>query len=235
MKRTIYDEDHEAFRASVKEFLDRQVVPDLERHAAEKAIPREFWIEAASRDSSAWRSRDVRRLRSGRLPLQRGAHRGAGQGQHGAALRVGIHADIVAPYLVHLTTDEQKKRWLPGFCSGELLTAIGMTEPSGGSTSRRSRPPLLRDGDYWVLNGSKTFITNGYSADLSSSPRARRRRRRPAASRCSASRPTARASAAAASSTRSGRTSPTPPSSSSTTCASPTTTSSASSTTGSST
>ena len=79
---------------------------------------------------------------------------------------VGIHADIVAPYLVHLTTDEQKQRWLPRFCTGELLTAIGMTEPSGGSDLAALKTTAVADGDDWVLNGSKTFITNGYSADL---------------------------------------------------------------------
>jgi alkylation response protein AidB-like acyl-CoA dehydrogenase len=79
---------------------------------------------------------------------------------------VGIHADIVAPYLVHLTTDEQKQRWLPGFCSGEILTAIGMTEPSGGSDLAALKTTAVKDGDNWVLNGSKTFITNGFSADL---------------------------------------------------------------------
>ncbi len=79
---------------------------------------------------------------------------------------LGIHGDIVAPYLVHLTTEEQKQRWLPGFCSGEIVTAIGMTEPSGGSDLAALKTTAVRDGDDWVLNGSKTFITNGYSADL---------------------------------------------------------------------
>ena len=79
---------------------------------------------------------------------------------------VGIHADIVAPYLVHLTNEEQKQRWLPRFCSGELLTAIGMTEPSGGSDLAALKTTAVRDGDDWILNGSKTFITNGGSADL---------------------------------------------------------------------
>jgi long-chain-acyl-CoA dehydrogenase len=79
---------------------------------------------------------------------------------------VGIHADIVAPYLVHLTNDEQRQRWLPPFCSGELLTAIGMTEPSGGSDLAALKTTAVRDGDDWILNGSKTFITNGGSADL---------------------------------------------------------------------
>ena len=79
---------------------------------------------------------------------------------------VGIHADIVAPYLVELTTEEQRKRWLPGVASGELLTAIGMTEPSGGSDLAALKTTAVKDGDSWVINGSKTFITNGYSADL---------------------------------------------------------------------
>ena len=167
MKRTIYDEDHEAFRASVKEFLDRQVVPNLEEHAAQKAIPREFWIEAGKQGFLGLE-----------IPEEYGGSE-AGDYRFNAVLTeelakvnmalpscVGIHADIVAPYLVHLTTDEQKKRWLPGFCTGELLTAIGMTEPSGGSDLAALKTTAVRDGDYWVLNGSKTFITNGYSADL---------------------------------------------------------------------
>jgi alkylation response protein AidB-like acyl-CoA dehydrogenase len=167
MKRTIYDEDHEAFRDSVKQFLDRSVVPDVEKHAAEKALPREFWLEAG---------------RQGFLGLEiPEEHGGAGAGDYrfnavlmeelskvNAALSscVGIHADIVAPYLVELTTDEQRKRWLPSVASGELLLAIGMTEPSGGSDLAALRTTAVRDGDDWVVNGSKTFITNGYSADL---------------------------------------------------------------------
>src|SRR5699024_1676449 len=79
---------------------------------------------------------------------------------------VGIHADIVATYLVDLATEEQKQRWLPGFCTGEIVTAIAMTEPSGGSDLAALKTTATRDGDQWVLNGSKTFITNGYAADL---------------------------------------------------------------------
>jgi alkylation response protein AidB-like acyl-CoA dehydrogenase len=167
MKRTIYDEDHEAFRDSVKQFLDRSVVPDVEKHAEAKALPREFWLEAG---------------RQGFLGLEiPEEYAGAGAGDYrfnavlleelskvNAALSscVGIHADIVAPYLVELTTDEQRQRWLPKVASGELLLAIGMTEPSGGSDLAALRSTAVRDGDDWVINGSKTFITNGYSADL---------------------------------------------------------------------
>jgi len=73
---------------------------------------------------------------------------------------------VVAPYLVELGTEEQKKQWLPRFCSGEVVTAIAMTEPSGGSDLANLRTTAVRDGDDWILNGAKTFITNGGSADL---------------------------------------------------------------------
>ncbi len=167
MKREIYDEDHEAFRDSVKQFLDRSVVPHVEQHAADKAMPRDFWLEAGKQGFLGLE-----------IPEEYG---GAGAGDYrfnavlmeelskvNAALSscVGIHADIVAPYLVELTTEEQRQRWLPGVASGELLLAIGMTEPSGGSDLAALRSTAVRDGDSWVINGSKTFITNGYSADI---------------------------------------------------------------------
>jgi alkylation response protein AidB-like acyl-CoA dehydrogenase len=167
MQRTIYDEDHEAFRESVKEFLQRQVVPHLEDYQASKAIPRDFWLEAGKQGFLGLE-----------IPEEYGGSE-AGDYRFNAVLTeelskvnmalpscVGIHADIVAPYLVHLTTEQQKKRWLPPFCSGEMLTAIGMTEPSGGSDLAALKTTAVRDGDEFVLNGSKTFITNGYSADL---------------------------------------------------------------------
>jgi long-chain-acyl-CoA dehydrogenase len=167
MKREIYDEDHEAFRSSVREFLDREVVPDLEQHAEEKSLPREFWVEAGKQGFLGLE-----------IPEQYGGSE-AGDYRFNAVLMeelakvnmtlpscVGIHADIVAPYLVHLTTEEQRQRWLPGFCSGETLTGIGMTEPSGGSDLAGLKTTAVKDGDGWVINGSKTFITNGYSADL---------------------------------------------------------------------
>jgi alkylation response protein AidB-like acyl-CoA dehydrogenase len=167
MKRTIYEEDHEAFRGSVREFLDRQVKPHLEDWAVAKSLPREFWLEAG---------------KQGFLGLEIPDEYGGSEAddyRFNAVLTeelakvnmalpscVGIHADIVAPYLVHLTTEEQKQRWLPGFCTGELLTAIGMTEPSGGSDLAALKTTAVQDGDDWIVNGSKTFITNGYSADL---------------------------------------------------------------------
>ena len=167
MKREIYDEDHEAFRSSVREFLDREVVPHLEEYQSAHALSREFWLAAGKQGFLGLE-----------VPEEYGGSE-AGDYRFNAVLTeelakvnmtlpscLGIHADIVAPYLVHLTTEEQRQRWLPSFCSGELLTAIGMTEPSGGSDLAGLKTTAVKDGSDWVINGSKTFITNGYSADM---------------------------------------------------------------------
>ena len=167
MKRAIYDEDHEAFRDSVRTWLERSVVPNTEKYIAEKALPREFWLEAGAQGFLGLE-----------IPEEYGGA-GAEDYRFNAVLMeelakvdaalptcVGIHADITAPYVTELGTDEQKKRWLPGVASGEILLAIGMTEPSGGSDLAALKTTAVRDGDEWVINGSKTFITNGYSCDL---------------------------------------------------------------------
>jgi alkylation response protein AidB-like acyl-CoA dehydrogenase len=78
----------------------------------------------------------------------------------------GLHNDVVAPYLLKLATDEQKQRWLPGFCTGEIITAIAMSEPGAGSDLQGIKTTAVRDGDDWILNGQKTFITNGINSDL---------------------------------------------------------------------
>jgi alkylation response protein AidB-like acyl-CoA dehydrogenase len=167
LRRRIYDADHEAFRGSVAAFLDRQVRPRTDEFVEARAFPRDLWIEAGKQGFLGLE-----------IPEEYGGS-AAGDYRYNAVLAeelskvtaalsscFGIHADIVAPYLVDLTTEEQKQRWLPRFCTGELLTAIGMTEPSGGSDLAALRTTAVRQGDGWVLNGSKTFITNGYSADL---------------------------------------------------------------------
>jgi long-chain-acyl-CoA dehydrogenase len=167
MKRDIYDEDHEAFRESVRTWIERSVLPNTEKYIADKALPREFWLEAGAQGFLGLS-----------IPEEYGGA-GADDFRFNAVLEeelakvgaayptcVGIHTDITAPYIVELGTEEQKQRWLPGVASGEILLAIGMTEPSGGSDLAALRTTAVRDGDAWVINGSKTFITNGYSADL---------------------------------------------------------------------
>lgn len=167
MRRTLFREEHEALRATAREFLDRHVRPRMEEFIAARGLPRDVWTEAG---------------KQGLLGLGVPEEYGGGGADDwrftvvvaeelskvSAALSscIGIHSDVVAPYLVELTTPEQKARWLPGFCTGDVVTAIAMTEPSGGSDLAALRTTAVRDGDQWVLNGSKTFITNGWSADL---------------------------------------------------------------------
>lgn len=167
MRRTVYAADHEAFRASVREFVTREVEPRAEAFAERRLIGPEVWRAAGSQG-----------LLGLEIPEEYGGSEAGDYrfnavlheelAAHGMALAsgFGIHFDIVAPYLVELTTAEQKKRWLPGFCSGELVTAIGMTEPGGGSDLGALTTGAVPDGDHWVINGSKTFITNGIQAGL---------------------------------------------------------------------
>ncbi|GAA8844486.1 acyl-CoA dehydrogenase family protein [Helicobacter pylori] len=170
MPRNIYDEDHEAFRSSVKEFVDRNLVPRAESMIAEHSIPREVWREAGKQGFFGLT-----------IPEEFG---GAGIDDYrfNAVLAeelskfnvavsscFGIHADITAPYIVALGTDEQKQRWLPQVATGEKILSIGMTEPNGGSDLAALKSSAVKADDGsgdWIINGSKTFITNGHQCDL---------------------------------------------------------------------
>ncbi|BBH17588.1 putative acyl-CoA dehydrogenase (FadE) [Nocardioides baekrokdamisoli] len=167
MKREIYNEDHEDFRSAVRSWLERDVIPNSEQYIKDKALPREFWLKAGENGFLGLA-----------IPEEYGGA-GADDFRFNAVLAeelakvnaalptcVGIHSDITAPYLVELGTEEQKQKYLPKVASGECLLAIGMTEPSGGSDLAALKTTAVRDGDEWVINGSKTFITNGYSCDL---------------------------------------------------------------------
>ena len=167
MKRRLYDDDHEAFRSSVREFVQRSVSPYVDEHAANKQVDRGMWLAAGGQGllglevPEAYGGVDAGDYRFNAVVLEELNRVNAALGSCW-----GIHADIAAPYLVDLGTEEQKQRWLPGVCSGQTLLAIGMTEPSGGSDLGALRTTAVRDGDEWIINGLKTFITNGYSADL---------------------------------------------------------------------
>ncbi|MGK5451336.1 acyl-CoA dehydrogenase family protein [Streptomyces radiopugnans] len=166
MKRKIFTEDHEAFRRTVRAFLEREVLPHYERWEREGAVDREVWRTAGRQG-----------LLGVAVPEEYG---GGGQDdfRYGAVLAeeftkagtpglaIGLHNDVIGPYLTSLATEEQKKRWLPGFCSGETITAIAMTEPGAGSDLQGIRTSAEDRGDHWLLNGSKTFISNGILADL---------------------------------------------------------------------
>jgi alkylation response protein AidB-like acyl-CoA dehydrogenase len=168
MRRTLYDADHEAFRETVRTFLAKEVVP----HAAEwdraGIVPRELFAAAGAQG-----------LLGMAVPEEFGGG-GAADFRFNAVLgeevmRAGVAGpgaglclvnDVCLPYFLDLATDEQRARWLPGIASGELITAIAMTEPGAGSDLSAIATTAVRDGDEWVVDGAKTFITNGINADL---------------------------------------------------------------------
>ena len=167
MQRTLFDPDHEAFRETMRFFVDRTLRPNAERHAAEHRIDRDCWREAGRAGllglevSETYGGTGAQDYRFNAVFNEELARFGAAY-----ASCFGIHADVVAPYLVDLGTAEQRTQWLPRMCTGEVVTAIAMTEPSGGSDLAQLKTRATADGADWVIDGAKTFITNGGSADL---------------------------------------------------------------------
>ncbi|SEC04849.1 acyl-CoA dehydrogenase family protein [Streptomyces sp. TLI_105] len=166
MKRQLYTADHEAFRAVVRTFLEKEVLPHYAQWEKDGIVSREVWL-AAGRQGLLGLAVDEEYGGGGNPDFRYGAVLAEEFTRAGApGLAIGLHNDIIGPYLTSLGTEEQKRRWLPGFCSGELVTAIAMTEPGAGSDLQGIRTTAEDHGDHWILNGSKTFISNGILADL---------------------------------------------------------------------
>jgi alkylation response protein AidB-like acyl-CoA dehydrogenase len=168
MERTIFTDEHDLFRAAYRQFVEREVTPYFEEWERAGIVSRELFTKAGA---------------SGFLGMSAPAEYGGGgvrdfryhaiiteelmyAGYAGVTLCFSTHNDVCLPYLLDLTTEEQKARWLPGVCSGEIVMAIAMTEPQAGSDFGAISTTAIRDGDHFVVNGSKTFITNGINADL---------------------------------------------------------------------
>jgi len=162
--RTAYGEDHEILRSEVRKFFAAALVPNLERWEEEGIVDRGFWTACGQ---------------AGLLcPTIPEAYGGAGAdfrfnaviteelAYAGSSAGITLHSDIVADYILHYGTEAQKAHWLPRMISGETITAIAMTEPGAGSDLQGVRTTALADGDDYVVNGSKTYITNGQNADL---------------------------------------------------------------------
>jgi long-chain-acyl-CoA dehydrogenase len=166
LTRTLFDDDHKLFRESAAAFVDREILPRREAIREARRIPKQLWETAgeggflgvAVPEEYGGSDVDFRYNTVFNEELSR-----AGMAFSSSFT---IHADVCAPYLTRLTSDAQKARWLPKFCSGEMVTAIGMTEPEAGSDLQGLRTTAKREADEWVINGSKTFITNGAHADL---------------------------------------------------------------------
>ena len=164
-RRGIFSPDHEQFRDTVRRFIAKEIMPHHAEWENEGLVPRDLWRRAGS---------------AGLLLPMAPAEYGGGGGDFlhtaivveeiAAALATGVtgfttHSDVVAPYLVAFGTEAQKSRWLPEMAAGNVVASIGMTEPSAGSDLKAIRTSAKRVDGGWVLNGQKTFITNGYHAD----------------------------------------------------------------------
>jgi acyl-CoA dehydrogenase len=165
MDRTLFSEEHELFRKSFRTFLQRVVVPNQMK-----------WIEAGIVDREAWREAGAAGFLCPWLEPEYGGP--GGDFLHSvivseelcriyeSGLGIALHSDIIVPYIHEFGSEEQKKRWLPGCASGELVSAIAMTEPGTGSDLAAIATTAKRDGDDYVINGAKTFISNGILCDL---------------------------------------------------------------------
>jgi alkylation response protein AidB-like acyl-CoA dehydrogenase len=167
MQRTLFEDEHHWFRESVAAFVAREILPWREQFRADGGIPRSVWLKAGEMGFLGL-GVPTEYGGSGVDDFRFNAILGEELGRAGMAYgsAIGIHTDIVAPYLTGLTSEEQRLRWLPRFCTGEMVTAIGMTEPTAGSDLQALRTSARRKGDDWIINGSKTFVTNGATADL---------------------------------------------------------------------
>lgn len=165
---SIYDDTHAMFRESFRAFTTERMLPHGERWEHEGIMDRSIYEEAGSHgflgmaipESHGGGGSDDFRFNA--IISEELARAGLG----GAGLGLTLHNDITTPYFVEYCNDEQGARWLPGIASGELITAIAMTEPGTGSDLQGIATSAVRDGDEYILNGSKTFITNGINADL---------------------------------------------------------------------
>ncbi|MEY4361224.1 MAG: hypothetical protein RL391_530 [Actinomycetota bacterium] len=168
MQRTLYEEEHLAFAESFRTFIAKEITPHYLGWERDGIAPRELYATAG---------------RSGFLGMAIPEEYGGGGSNDfrfnaviaeelaaaaigGAGLGITLHNDITTPYFTDITNEDQKSRWLPGIASGELITAIAMTEPGTGSDLASIATTARRDGDRYIVNGSKTFITNGINSDL---------------------------------------------------------------------
>lgn len=166
MVRTIFDEEHDNLRASIAGFLRTAAVPHTEEWEADGMIPRAFWKAAADHGYVGFEAPE-RYGGAGVRDFRFNAVIGeevAGTGSVGDNFM--LQNDILAPYLIDLTTEEQQQRWLPDFCTGSLIAALAMTEPGAGSDLRAIRTKARRSGRDWIIDGAKTFVTSGAVADL---------------------------------------------------------------------
>ena len=165
LPRKLLNEEHEAFRDTVRKFYEKEVVPNIARYEQQQHVDRDLWNKAGELGllcttiSEAYGGSGVDRLYS-MILIEEQAY------AMDSATGFSLHSDIVANYISNFGSEQQKQSWLPKMASGACVTAIAMTEPGTGSDLQAVRTSAVLDGDDYVINGSKIFITNGYLCDM---------------------------------------------------------------------
>jgi alkylation response protein AidB-like acyl-CoA dehydrogenase len=168
VKRTIFNDEHRAYRESVRRFLAEEVVPNHAQWEREGIVPRELFARAARQGLLAmsvaerYGGAGVADFRFNQIVVEEVAYAGVA----GSGLGITLHNDICLPYFLAYCDERQRARWLPGIADGSLITALAMTEPGIGSDLASMTTSARLEGDHYVVNGAKTFITNGINADL---------------------------------------------------------------------
>jgi len=166
MKRCVFEAEHEQLRETTKQYIERELVPNAEKWERERIVDRSAFVTAGKygligfnmpEEYGGGGSED---FRFNAVIDEEIARYG------GPAPSLSLQNDVVGPYFIRLCTEEQKRRWLPGIASGETIVAIAMTEPGAGSDLAGIRTSAVRDGDDWIVNGAKTFISSGINSDL---------------------------------------------------------------------
>lgn len=166
MKRVIFEAEHEQFRDSVAKFMQAEVAPHVERFHRQGMVDRELFLRAGEQGllctwaDEKYGGAGIGDFRFEQIIIEENMRHGD------IGFYINLHNDLVAPYIAKLGTEEQKARWMPGIVSGEKILAVAMTEPSTGSDLAGMRTRAEDKGDHWLLNGAKTYISNGILSDL---------------------------------------------------------------------
>ncbi|HKT77444.1 MAG TPA: acyl-CoA dehydrogenase family protein [Sphingobium sp.] len=166
MRRLIFEPEHEQFRESVIKFMTSEVAPHVERFHQQGIVDRELFLKAGEQGllctwaDERYGGAGIDDFRFEQIIIEENMRHGD------IGFYINLHNDLVAPYIAKLGTDEQKDRWMPGIVSGEKILAVAMTEPSTGSDLAGMRTRAEDKGDHWLLNGAKTYISNGILSDL---------------------------------------------------------------------
>ena len=164
--RAIYNSDHELFRASARRFFREELEPNIDQWEKDGLLPKEFWLKAGENGFHCCGVPDEYGGPGADFLYNMVLSEEVGFAIGGASVGFSVSSDIVSYYLLHGGSEDQKRHWLPKMVTGEAIAAIGMTEPGCGSDLKAMRTTAVQEGDEYVINGQKTFITNGQNCDF---------------------------------------------------------------------